>query len=100
MAGIPENSVAKIIAATGNRFILEFPDRKRLFAPDNQVSVKFLREPTLPAPAPLLAQPDSAAAIKTTLSGGARVAVLGVFNDYYFVTWNNSTGWIKQSGKL
>ncbi len=92
---IAAGSVAKIISATGNRYQLELPNGRRQFAGMNKVSLQPKPIQLPQAAVALFDRPAPMSAIKTTITPGATVMLLGYYTDYAFISWNNSTGWIQ-----
>jgi murein DD-endopeptidase MepM/ murein hydrolase activator NlpD len=94
---IPGNTVFRVEAATSNWFKITLPDNRLGYiktASVNEIE-KPLRNYTVKTNLPLLDQPDSVAAKKTSIPPGETVDILGNFDDYYLITTrNNLTGWI------
>lgn len=90
-------TIVYVSAATSGGYRTELPDGKPDIIPSVQLSgvSKPLKKLIMNRPLALLDQPDTLAAVKTTLNTGKSVNVLGSFDNYYLVQDDNDvTGWI------
>lgn len=90
------DTIAKIIAATDDRYRVQLPDRQQLFVSSKSIGIDPLRSQKIIGSMPLLDLPDSNAAVKTTVLPGSTVAVMGTFNHYEYVEWQHQSGWLKK----
>jgi len=96
---LPGNTLLRIEAAHSNWYKIRLPDGQKGFIKNVLVieTAKPLRSHTLNSILPLLDNPYSTGAKKTSIPSGETVDILGMFDSYYFViTRNNLTGWIKK----
>jgi murein DD-endopeptidase MepM/ murein hydrolase activator NlpD len=96
---IPANTLVQVIAATDGYYKVRLPDDAEKFILHTQTSSAetAIRSVTLLDDTPLLDKPDSAAAKKTTLAKGEKIKVNAMFSNFYYVTYNNTDGWVPVS---
>lgn len=93
---LPSGTVARMTGGAGDWRRIDMPDRRTGFVRVADVSAigpgAPLRTVELPAASPLRVRPDSTALAMTELSAGARVSVLGSFDDWQLVAVDDPVG--------
>ncbi len=92
---IPTGSLIKILAATDDLYKIYWTGNGEGFVKSFAITTEPLRRHTLQQPRQLFDQPDSTAAVKSQLATGSAVTVLGTYETYYYIKWNQYHGWIK-----
>lgn len=97
LATLNAGTIVQANAATGNYYQAELPDGSTGFIQSNNLVQ--VTEPIKKLKINLLQQkvydqPDSLAAIKTTLKEGQSVNLLGTFGKYHLIHADTETGWI------
>jgi murein DD-endopeptidase MepM/ murein hydrolase activator NlpD len=86
--------VMKVTGATENFYKIKLPDDREGFINGAALTSKNLRNLTLKSATRLLDSPSLAAAAKTTIRDGTQVTILGQYEDFYLVSYENWEGWI------
>lgn len=98
LRALETGTVMQVNAANSNWYTVKLPDGIQGFIQSRQVTAitKPLRKLKIqPIAQVVYDRPDSLAAVKSTLSAGKAVDVLGSFEDYYLVAdEHQETGWI------
>jgi hypothetical protein len=91
---LQNGSVIKILGAADNMYKVSTPAGDEGFVTINAVSNQALRKQNLKQDMPLYDQPSANAAVKKTLKNGSDVLVKGTFNDFLYVSYEETDGWI------
>jgi len=94
---LEENTLLHPDAGTANFYRVTLPDGKRGFVTAVSITpaVKPLKRLTIKRSLSLLSMPDAAGLQKKVLAQGEKISVLGIFNDYYFISdKENTEGWV------
>jgi peptidoglycan LD-endopeptidase LytH len=83
-------------AATANYYKIILPDGREGFISSSAISAKPLKKQLLSKSQRLLNEPSSVAAAKTIIPEKAEITILGQFNSYYLVNYQDQKGWIIQ----
>ena len=95
IAAVQKNTIVQIKAATGNWYKVMLPDETEGYLPANLViNIDLLRTITVNDNRALLDKPDSIASVKSMISKGSKVSVLGLFGNYNYVGMNDERGWL------
>ena len=97
---IEANILLKVEAATVDWYKVCLPGGESGFVASRDVTAgkEPIRKINLKDSQPLLDEPTSVAATKTTLAKGQRVGVIAAYKDFYYVASNNEEGWIYKEG--
>ncbi|MGV3657895.1 MAG: M23 family metallopeptidase [Chitinophagaceae bacterium] len=91
----PANTVVQPVAVTADAYRVLLPDnRVAEVAKGNVQKLAAIRQSTLKDSAFLFAAPLESAPRKMSLPGKTSVAVLGAFNQFYFVRHKENEGWV------
>lgn len=92
----PAGTMLQLQSATGAWYKIKLPDGREGFVAGNEVNTITtpLRTYKLDSVQKLLDKPDILAAAKTVIPKERTVQVLGVFNNYYYVSADNGQGWV------
>ena len=90
------STILRVKGATDLWYKIELPDGREGFITEADVSSveKPLRKYAVSSIRSLYDKPDSLAAAKRIIDKDESVDVLGVFNNFYYVKKENTTGWI------
>ncbi|MFD2571100.1 peptidoglycan DD-metalloendopeptidase family protein [Spirosoma soli] len=97
---LPKSAVVTIVGGTETWLRVELPDGQTGYMASNttETAKRPLRRLTLPTPGSLVDEANPAAATIDTLTQGATVEVLGVYNQFQLVRGpDQQTGWLLQA---
>lgn len=92
---LPANSVIAILAGTASWYKVSLMDGREGFVEGKRVAVSSFRKQTVKAAVPLLDQPDTLAAVKTTIPAGSGIQLMGTNGAFYFVKHGEERGWVR-----
>ncbi len=93
---IPAFSPLHIIAAAANWYKVTTADSTEGFVSSDNIATTSFRKIALPQGNKLYNQPDTAAAAKLIVVRDTVTNVLGSYNHFYFVKYNEELGWVPQ----
>lgn len=98
ISDIQKNTIMQVKAATGNWYKVLLPDETQGYLPAGVVgSIDLIRTITVTDNHTLLDKPDSIASIKSVITKGSKVPVLGMFGSYYYVEISGKRGWMAET---
>jgi len=91
---LPSFSMLHIIAAAANWYKVITADNTQGFVSSDNVATTSYRKIALPHGNKLYDQPDTAAAAKLVVARDTVANVLGSYNRFYFIKYNEEVGWV------
>jgi hypothetical protein len=85
-----------IVAAAANWYKVVIADGTEGFVSSDNVAITSYRKIAMPQGNKLYDQPDTAAAAKLTIAKDTVANVLGSYNRFYFVKYNEEVGWVEK----
>jgi hypothetical protein len=88
----------RLLAATADWYKIQLPGDtgKAVYIKSNLITARRLRQHTVTADTRLLEEPRDNMPAKTLISKGTTLDIIGVYHDYYLVSFNALAGWIRQ----
>jgi hypothetical protein len=97
---IQKNTIVQVKAATGKWYKVLLPDETQGYLPADVVGIiDVIRTIKVTDDCALLDKPDSIASMKSLISKGSKVPMLGMFGSYYYVEMSGERGWIEDKGR-
>jgi murein DD-endopeptidase MepM/ murein hydrolase activator NlpD len=94
---VPRGSAIQIIAAADTWYKIVMPDGREGFIKENAVIDKALKTLQSNSAVKLLDHPSLAAAAKKTMPGDISVKIIGEFQNFYLVKYQDDLGWVQQN---
>jgi len=96
---VEANTLMKVLVATENKYRVALPDGQEGYIASNDIAsiskpIKNVAVKTQPA---ILDRPAADGITKAKLKPGSTIAVVATYKDYYYVSGNNTNGWIAKS---
>jgi hypothetical protein len=94
---VPRGAAIRINAAADSWYKIALPDGRQGYLKESVVANKELKTMKLRSSTRLLDHPSNAAASKKTMSEDLSVKIIGEFQQFYLVKYQNDFGWVQQN---
>lgn len=96
LIGLSAGTVVKLIAASGPFYKVLLPSDQQGYIASSLIDITGLGEKQLSDSATLLAGPSEGSVVKAKIAPGRNLTLLGSWDDYLFVQWGKTRGWIRK----